>query len=124
MGKARSKELDFVERQTLAATAKKALLERFKAKAADPATAEAAQKRAVEAAERAAARQVREAEKAERKAREAEEAAIAAAAAAVEAARLAKEAAEREITRQLAAKADRDARYARRKDKARKKARA
>src|ERR1700722_19986174 len=118
MGKARSKELDFVERQTNAASARKALLERFKTKAGDPANAEAAKKRAAEAAERAIARQAREVEKAERKAREAVEAAAAAAAAAAEAARLAKGELEREAARQEAAKADRDRRYAARKEKA------
>ncbi len=86
MGKAQSKEPEFMERQTAAANARKALLERFRAKAADPATAALKEQRAAE--------------------------------------RLAKEAADRELARQAAAKADRDARYARRKEKARKKARA
>jgi hypothetical protein len=123
MGKARSKELEFVERQTTAASAKKALMERFRAKAADPATAEAAQQRAAEAAERAVARQAREGEKAERKAREAERKAREAEEAAAQAILLAKEMADREVAREAAAKADRDARYARRKEKASKKAR-
>jgi hypothetical protein len=118
MGKARSKEPEFLERQTAAANAKKALLERFRANAADPATATAQEKRVAEAAERTAARKVREAEKAERKAREAEAAAAAKREAAAQAEHAAAEMAERKRAAETQAKADRDARYAARKAKA------
>ena len=55
MGKGRSKEPEFVERQSDALNAKKALLERFRAKVADPAAPERLQARAAEAAERISA---------------------------------------------------------------------
>ena len=120
MGKGRSKEPEFVERQTAAQNAKKALLERFRAKAADPDAAVRLQERVVEAAQREAARKVREAEKAERKAREAEAAAAAKREAAAHAERAAAEKAEREHAAEVEAKAARDARYAARKAKSKK----
>jgi hypothetical protein len=120
MGKGRSKEPEFIERQTAAINAKKALLERFRAKAADPAAAERLQSRAVEAVNREAARKLREAEKADRKAREAEAAATAKREAAVQAERAAAEKAERERAAEAEAKAARDARYAARKAKTKK----
>ena len=66
------KEPDFKDRQKAAAVAKQAALDKFRAKAADPAEAERQKSRADSAAERNAARKIREAEKAERKVREAE----------------------------------------------------
>ena len=120
MGKARTKEPEFLERQTAAANAKKALLERFRAKIADPATAELQQKRATEAAARTAIRETREAEKAERMAREAEAAAALEREAAAQAGRAAAEAAERARAAEAQAKEARDARYAARKAKTKK----
>ncbi len=124
MGKPRSKESDYIDRQQAAADAKKAMLEKFRAKAADPVAAELAKTRATEAIERSAARKARETEKAERKIREAEAAAAAAreaaAHAAAEAERVAAESAERERAAEAEAKADRDARYAARKAKKKK----
>jgi hypothetical protein len=120
MGKGRSKEPEYIERQTAAQNAKKALLERFRAKAADPNAAARLQERAVEAGQREAARKVREAEKAERKAREAEAAEAAKREAIAQAERAAAEKAERERAAEAAAKAARDARYAARKSKSKK----
>ena len=77
MGKPRSKESDYIDRQQAAADAKKAMLEKFRAKAADPVAVELAKTRAAEAVARSAARKARETEKAERKIREAEAAAAA-----------------------------------------------
>ena len=120
MGKGRSKEPEFIERQTAAQNAKKALLERFRAKAADPTAADRLQERAAEAAQREAARKVREAEKAERKVREAAAAEAAKREAAARVEREAAEKAEREHAAEAAAKAARDARYAARKAKSKK----
>ena len=66
------KNPNLVERQEAAAKARKAALEKFLAKAADPALAERLTARTASAAERKAVRTVREAEKAETKARDAE----------------------------------------------------
>ena len=68
------KQPGLLERQQAAAKAKKAALEKFQAKTADPALAERLTARAARAAERKAIKQTREAEKAEQKAREAERA--------------------------------------------------
>ena len=59
------KNPNFLERQEAAAKAKKAALEKFLAKAADPALAERLTARTAGAADRRAVRNVREAEKAE-----------------------------------------------------------
>jgi hypothetical protein len=123
MGLGRSKELDFVERRNAAANAKKAALEKFRANAADPAAAQRQQERSASAAERAAAKAARELEKAERKAREAELAAQAAREAAAQAKREEAEKADREVALQAEMKLARDARYAARKARSKKKAR-
>src|SRR6202035_6167321 len=68
------KNPNLVERQEAAAKARKAALEKFLAKPADPALAERLTARTADAAERKAVRTVREAEKAETKARDAERA--------------------------------------------------
>src|SRR6202035_1741264 len=68
------KNPDLHERQGAGAKAKKAALQKFLAKAADPALAERLTARTASAADRKAVRTVREAEKAETKAREAERA--------------------------------------------------
>ena len=68
------KQPDLVERQKAAAEAKKAALEKFRAKTADPALAERLTTRAASAADRRAAKNVREIEKAQSKARDAERA--------------------------------------------------
>ena len=68
------KQPDFVERQEAAAKARQAALEKFRAKAADPALAERLTARTASAAERRASKNVRETEKAEKKARDAERA--------------------------------------------------
>jgi hypothetical protein len=59
------KELDFFKRQEAAAIAKKAALEKFRAKAADPALADRLKERTARAAERKAIKDAREVEKAE-----------------------------------------------------------
>lgn len=120
MGKGRTKEPEFLERQSAAANAKKAALQKFLANAADPAAAERQQSRAVEAAERNAARKAREVEKAERKAREAEAALAAAREAAAQAEQAAAEKAERERAAEAERKKERDARYAARKERGKK----
>ena len=68
------KELDFFKRQEAAAIAKKAALEKFRAKAADPALADRLKERTARAAERKAIKDAREVEKAEIKSRDAERA--------------------------------------------------
>jgi len=65
------KNPDLRERQEAAAKARKAALQKFLAKAADPALAERLTARTADAAERQAVRTVRETEKAETKARNA-----------------------------------------------------
>jgi hypothetical protein len=93
---------DFIERQEAAAKARKLALEKFRAKIADPALAKRLTARAVRAAERSGIKTSREIERAEKKAREAERAQQAERDAAIEAER---------------AKAARDARYAARKSR-------
>ncbi len=122
------KDPDFLARQSAAATARKAALERFRANAADPVAAE-------KAAARQAVNEAREARAAERKAAK-EAAALAAEQAAArsrelaeQAAREAAAAAERERAEQAVReaaieaeqKAARDARYAARKARGKKK---
>ena len=115
------KNPNLLERQEAAAKAKKAALQKFLAKAADPALAERLTARTAGAAERKAVRTVREAEKAETKARDAERALKAERDAALQAERDKAERAEREAALQAKQKADRDARYAARKSKSKRK---
>jgi predicted component of type VI protein secretion system len=115
------KNPNLVERQEAAAKARKAALEKFLAKAADPALAERLTARTAGAAERKAVRTVREAEKAETKARDAERALKAERDTALQAERDKAERAEREVALQAKQKADRDARYAARKSKSKRK---
>ncbi len=96
------KNPDLQERQEAAAKARKAALQKFLAKAADPALAERLTARTAGAVERRTVRPAREAEKAETKARDAERA-------------------QREIALQAEQKAARDARYAARKSKSKRK---
>ena len=111
----------FLERQEAAARAKKAALEKFRAKAADPELAERLTARTASAADRKAVKNVREAEKAEQKARDAERAAQAARDAAAAAERAKIESADREVALQAEQKAARDARYAARKTRSKRK---
>ena len=115
------KNPNLIERQEAAAKAKKAALQKFLAKAADPALAERLTARTAGAADRRAVRTVREAEKAETKARNAERALQAERDAALQAERDKAERAEREVALQAKQKADRDARYAARKSKSKRK---
>jgi hypothetical protein len=116
------KDPDFHQRQSSAATAKKAMLEKFRAKAEDPGMAERQAERAAvseareaRAAKREAARKQREAEKAEAVARAAEVAAEAEREEErLKAASVADEV-EREFLLAAEQKAARDARYAARK---------
>jgi hypothetical protein len=115
------REPDFKERQKMAAAAKKAALEKFRANAGDPAVAERQQSRAADATDRAAAKKTRDIEKAEKKARDAELALQAKREAAIEAERAATEKAKRELAKEAEQKAARDARYAARKGRSKKK---
>jgi uncharacterized protein DUF6481 len=115
------KNPNLLERQEAAANAKKAALQKFLAKAADPALAERLTARTASAADRKAVRTVREAEKAETKARNAERALKAERDAALQAERDKAERAERELALQAEQKAARDARYAARKSKSKRK---
>jgi hypothetical protein len=115
------KNPDLQERQEAAAKAKKAALQKFLAKAADPALAERLTARTAGAAERKAVRTVRDAEKAETKARDAERALKAERDAALQAERDKTERAQRELALQAEQKAARDARYAARKSKSKRK---
>ena len=115
------KNPNLLERQEAAAKAKKAALEKFLAKAADPALAERLTARTASAVDRRAVKNVRDAEKAETKARDAERALKAERDAALQAERDKAERAERELALQAKQKADRDARYAARKSKSKRK---
>jgi len=115
------KNPDLLERQEAAAKARKAALQKFLAKAADPALAERLTARTAGAAERKAARNVREAEKAETKARNAERALKAERDAALQAERDKAERAQREIALKAEQKAARDARYAARQTRSKRK---
>ena len=110
-----SKDLDFVERQNAATKARKAVLDKFRANAADPTAAERQVARAAGAADRAAARKVRATEKAEKKAADAEAAQQAERAAAEQAERALADSAARELALRADQKTARDARYAARK---------
>jgi len=111
------KNPNFVERQEVAAKAKQAALERFRAKAADPALAERLKARATSAADRTAIKNVRDAEKAEAKVRDAERAQQSERTAAIESERANAEGAERVLAFQAEQKTARDARYAARKSR-------
>jgi hypothetical protein len=111
----RSKAPDFVERRNAATNAKKAALEKFRAHAVDPALAERQTARLALAGERTAAKKAREIERAERKARDGELAMEAKRAADAHAERALAEAASRELDLQTERKVARDARYAARK---------
>ena len=109
------KDPNFVERQSAAAQARKAALEKFRASAADPAVVERQAARMASAVESAAARKVRELERVERKAAEAEAAKQAEREAAEKAQHELAKKAESELALQAEQKAARDARYAARK---------
>jgi hypothetical protein len=115
------KQPDFIERQQAAAKAKKAALEKFRAKAADPGLAERLTERTVSAADRKAVKTVRDAEKAEKKIRDAERAEQEKRDAALQAERAKVEKADREAALQAENKAARDARYAARKSRSKRK---
>jgi hypothetical protein len=115
------KNPDLHERQEAAAKARKAALQKFLAKAADPALAERLTARTASAVDRRAVRTVREAEKVETKARNAERALQAERDAALQAERDKAERAQRELALQAEQKAARDARYAARKSKSKRK---
>jgi hypothetical protein len=111
------KQPDLLERQVAAAKAKKAALEKFRAKAADPALADRLTARSSSAADRKAVKNVREIEKADKKARDAERALQAERDAALQAERAKAERADREHALETERKAARDARYAARKSR-------
>jgi hypothetical protein len=111
------KQPDFIERQEAAAKARNVALEKFRAKAADPALAERLTARAAHAAERSAIKSTREIEKAIKEVREAERAQQAERNAAIAAERAKAESAERERALQVEQKAARDVRYAARKSR-------
>ena len=107
------KEPSLVDRQNAAVRAKKAALDKFRAKP-EPDAQQIADRKAL-AAERVAAKQARDVEKAEKKARDAELAEHAARAAAAKVASDLSEQAAHETAQQAGRKAARDARYAARK---------
>jgi hypothetical protein len=109
------KQPDFLERQEAAARAKKAALDKFRAKAADPTLADRLTARTASAADRKAIKNARDMEKAEKKAHEAERAEQAKHDAAMQAERAKAESVERERALEVERKAARDARYAARK---------
>jgi hypothetical protein len=111
------KQPNFLERQEIAAKAKKAALEKFLAKVADPALADRLTARTASAADRRAIKSARETEKAEKKARDAELAEQAKRDAAKEAERAKAESEQRERVLETERKAKRDARYAARKSR-------
>jgi hypothetical protein len=112
---------DLRERQEAAAKAKKAALEQFRAKAADPTLAERLTARTVSAADRRATKKVRDTEKAEKKASDAERAKQAERDAALQAERAKADKAARELALETERKAARDARYAARKSRSKRK---
>jgi hypothetical protein len=116
------KDPDFQQRQSSASTAKKEMLEKFRAAAGDPAVAERQaarvalkEARQVRAAEREAAKQARQIEQAEQAARAAELKLESEREAARLEAAMAADKAEQEILLAAEQKAARDARYAARK---------
>lgn len=112
------KEPSFADRQKAAQQARKEILNKFRAQPGpdDPEVAKRRAEREAQAAERAKAKEAREAAKAEQKAREAQ----AAAEAAAQLAREKEEAIAREAALEAERKAARDARYAARKTKGKK----
>jgi Family of unknown function (DUF6481) len=111
------KQPDFLERQDAAIKAKKAALEKFRAKAADPALADRLTARTARAGERRALNTARAIEKADKKARDAERDQQAARDAAIAAERARAESADRLHALETVQKAARDARYAGRKSR-------
>ena len=109
------KHPDFLERQEAAAKARQAALEKFRASAADPAFAERQTARTASAADRTAVRKARAVAKAEKSALDAEAAKQAERDAAEQAGRALAENANRELALRAESKAARDARYAARK---------
>jgi hypothetical protein len=114
------KDLSFIERRNAAANAKKADLEKFRANAADPSSAERRQARAAGAADRAEGKRVRDIEKAEKKALDDKLAIEAKHEAASQAEHALTEKANRELALETERKAARDARYAARKTRSKK----
>jgi len=111
------KDLSFAERRNAAAEAKKAALEKFRERAADPVAAERHKERTAGAADRAEAKRLREIKKAEAKARAAQSAIEAERHAAEQAQRALIEKANREAVLEAERKTARDARYAARKSR-------
>jgi hypothetical protein len=111
------KQPDFLERQEVSIKAKKAALEKFRAKADDPALADRLTARTARAAMRRAVNTKREIEKADKKARDAERKHRAESDAAIEAERAKVESADRERALEAERKAARDVRYAARKSR-------
>jgi hypothetical protein len=107
------KQSDFLERQEASTKAKKAALEKFRAKAADPALADRLTARTARAAVRSAVDTQRKIEKA----RDAARRSRADSDAAIEAKRAKAESADRERALEVERKAARDARYAARKSR-------
>ena len=111
------KEPHFLKRREAAAIAKKVALEKFRAKAADPAFADRLTERTARAADRKAIKVAREAGKALTKTRETERAQQAEVEAALQAERVKAESAQRERELEAKRKMARDARYAARKSR-------
>jgi len=112
---------DFAERQEAAAKARQAALEKFRAKAADPALAQRLTARTASAAERREIKNVRDGEKAAKKARDAERAQQAERDAAIAAERAKADSAARKRKLEADQKAARDTRYAARKSRSKRK---
>ncbi len=111
------KQPDFLDRQKAAINAKKVALEKFRAKAADPALAERLTARTALSDERKTVKSMREKEKADKKVRDAERAQQAERDAAIEAKRVEVESADRERALETERKAARDVCYAARKSR-------
>jgi len=111
------KQPDFIERQEAAAKAREVVLEKFRAKIADPALPKRLAVRAARAAERSGIKTTGEIDGAEKNSGEIERAQQAARDAAIGAERAKAESAERERASQAEQKAVRDTRYAARKSR-------
>jgi hypothetical protein len=111
------KQPDFPERQRASIKAKKVALERFRARAADPALADRLTARTERAAVRKAVNTEREIKKADDIARDAERKRRAESDAVLDAERVKLESADRERALKAKQKAARDARYAARKSR-------
>jgi hypothetical protein len=109
------KQPDFLERQEAAIKAKKAALEKFRAKAADPALADRLIERMVRAADRKTIKNIRAEEKIENKSRETARTQQAEREAALQAERAKAEGAQRERELEAERRAARNARYSARK---------